>query len=135
MIFKHACDIRTFDYFSGYCNFVIHLGHEYLNIWICLFLIKTFWVVPFNSLVTTICLNKKHVSNYYTKNFKRIWTIIRRRRATDSIQNQRQFNNLEFNRLQCSGLRQSPKQSWEKLNYYKHPKFQSTRQRTGKIKM
>ena len=30
----------------------------------------------------------------WKKNFKRIWTIIRRRRATDSSQNQRQCNKL-----------------------------------------
>ena len=41
----------------------------------------------------------------FMKNAKRIWKIIRRRQATESTQNQRQFN-----RLQCSGLRQLPKQ-------------------------
>ena len=45
------------------------------------------------------------IINLPYKNAKRIWKIIRRRQATDSTQNQRQFN-----RLQCSGLRQSPKQ-------------------------
>ena len=46
------------------------------------------------------------------KNFKRIWTIIRLTRATDSIQNKlRQI----LNKLQCIGLGKSPKPNWAKL--------------------
>ena len=62
---------------------------------------------------------------YVNKNSKRIWKIIRRKQAIDSIQNSsgkpnhQATDNWEIklldkgqllNRLQCSGLRQLPKQ-------------------------
>ena len=59
----------------------------------------------------TYCFAGRVCMSNWIKNAKRIWKIIRRRQATDSTQNQRKFN-----RLQCSGLRQSPKQCWAKLS-------------------
>ena len=84
------------------------------------------------------------------KNFKSIWTKIRRKQAIDSIQNSSGKINRQakgnweiklldkgqlFNRLQCSGLGQSlskAEQGLAKLNYYKLQKIQSKRQRIGK---